>query len=150
MSEWIEPIIDRTQADVDFAIAKIQEWKLNNNSDVYDLKGCFNVSDINRIENNIRYLSEKLTEYYYFTYTTNHRIWDKEDVLYDGDIQIIINNVETILSSYLFAGAPPLPESLLTFDQVNLLESNLYELKRTLDSMILSFRECGTFRCGEV
>lgn len=150
MAEWIEPIVDRTQEDVKFALSKLQEWKLDNKLLTYDLKGCFNVSDLNRIENNIRYLSEKLTEYYYFNHTAGNRTWNKEDILYDEDIKIIRNNIDIIVSSYLFAGTPPLPERLLTFEEVNRLEGNLYELKKTLDHMILSFRECGTFECGEV
>lgn len=109
-SVWREPIFDRTQEDVDFAIRKIAEWITYNISAaeydekvrienealvlregnvarvdndalildgdgkayiengvlivrigvVYDLKGCLNVSDINRIEENIAYLSERL------------------------------------------------------------------------------------------
>ena len=148
MAEWIEPIFDRTQADVDFAIAKLQEWKTYKVSDIYDLKGCFNVSDINRIENDIRYLSDALSELYYFSHVET-KTWDINSIPNQSDIDRIIQNTRTLILS-ICEDAPELPTTLLTIDDVNCIEFNLHKIKMILDEMTTSTVECGTFDCGEV
>ena len=64
MAVWINPVYDRTQEDVEYAKQKIAEWiaadTMENSLVVHDLKGCLNVSDLNRIEGNIKYLAEQI------------------------------------------------------------------------------------------
>jgi hypothetical protein len=144
---WIEPIFDRTQEDVDYAIAMIKEWKRTGNYDTADLKGCFNVSDINRIESNIRYLSDNLSDLYYFS-NVETKTWDKAGLPTISDINRLIENTRTIILS-LCEDAPELPTRLLTFTDVNCLEANLNKLKLMLDGMTSYFLECDTFECGE-
>lgn len=149
MAEWSTPIFDRTQADVDFAISKIAEWKNSGYTSVYELKGCLNISDINRIETNIQYLSEQLTDLYYPSYITS-KTWGLSGLPDINDVVRIIANVKKIISSfYQSSNAPELPDTMLTYEQVNNIEENLYLIKDILNDMILSFRECGTFNCGE-
>lgn len=148
MASWIPAIFDRTQADVDFTISKLEEWKKNKTSDVYDLKGCFNVSDINRIENNIRYLSDALSELYYFSHLET-KAWDVTDIPNQSDVDRIIQNTRTLILS-ISTEAPELPTMLLTIDDVNCIEFNLHKIKMILDEMTTSSVECGTFDCGEV
>lgn len=62
---WIEPITDRTQADVDRAKYLISKGYVNLTAEEkaeWDagLKGCFNRSDAERIVNNINLLAEVL------------------------------------------------------------------------------------------
>ena len=93
MTTWIEPVSDRTQEDVDFAIQKISEWIAgdiaHNPLLVHDLKGCLNVSDINRMENDVKYLSEKLNGYAYSVSTTS-KSWDKSGLPNETDISRIL------------------------------------------------------------
>ena len=143
---WETPIFDRTQADIDFALQKIEEWKTNP-SGVYNLKGCFNAKDMNRIENNIRYLSDTLSELYYFS-TVTTKTWDSSGLPTTSDIERLIQNALTIISS-ICEDTPELPTTLLTFEDVNCLELNINKLKMILDDMSASFLECDTFECGE-
>lgn len=66
MAVWIQPVYDRTNEDVAFAQEQIQKWidaKLSGNPvETYELKGCFNLTDINRIEGDIQYISDRLDE----------------------------------------------------------------------------------------
>ena len=56
MASWIEPIYDRTYADVDYAKARIKYYKANGGiTDGEILKGVFSANDMNRIENNARF-----------------------------------------------------------------------------------------------
>jgi hypothetical protein len=134
---------------VDFAIAQISNWKKNGYTTTSELKGCLNRSDINRIENNIQFLSDQLASLYYFSevYTKN---WAVVKIPTVTEIERILGNVRELIGSFFQdKNAPPVPETMLTYEQVNHIEENLYRIKNILDDMISSFRECGTFNCGE-
>lgn len=149
MANWTTPVFNRTQADVDYAISKIAEWRDTDSIYVTELKGCLNVTDINRIENNTRYLSDSLSALYYFSHIRTMS-WDNKGLPSMLDISQIINNIREIISSYFQdSAAPNLPETMLTYEQINNIEKNLYYIKCILDNMISSFKECNTFECGE-
>lgn len=148
MAEWIRPVTDRTQADVDFAAQKIAEWISGESSAVYDLKGCMNVSDINRIEGNIAYLADKLEELEY-TNTVYARSWSEENTPTERDINRILDNVRALISSfYQQDKAPIVPSDLLRYDSVNAVEENLLLIKELLEVMVGSFRKASTFQSG--
>jgi hypothetical protein len=144
MAQWIRPIYTRAQKDVDYAISQIKQ---GNNS--LELKGCFNVTDINRIENNSRYIADRLNVMKY----TNHietKSWDMYGVPDSDDVFRLINNVAKIIDAYYIPNdAPTLPLTLLTYKDANALEKNLYMIKNLVDDEENEFRYCGTFSCGE-
>ena len=144
MAEWISPVYDRTQYDVEYAKSQIRSG--NNLS---ELKGCFNVTDINRIENNTRYIADRLNVLKYSN-TITTKTWDISGVPNSNEIARLINNVAALISAYyLPEGAPPLPSTLITFEQVNSLEKNLYMIKHLLDEEENQFRYSGTFNSAE-
>lgn len=145
MATWTNPVYDRTQSDVDYAKQQLA-LKINN----VDYKGCFNVSDINRIENNTRYLADMLVSLYYFNALTTSS-WSRSGLPSKKHIDNIISNIRTMWNKW---AKPPdaeeLPSTLLTYEQVNNIEKNIFLLKEMLDNMMGAFRECNTFECGEV
>lgn len=144
MAEWISPVRNRTQADVDYAIAQI---KSGNNSS--EFKGCFNVTDINRIENNTRYIADRLNVLKY-TNSVETKSWDMYGLPNITEVTRLINNVLKLINEYYApADAPDLPTTLLTFEQVNNLETILYLIKHLIDNEENEYRHCGTFNCGE-
>ena len=195
---WREPIYDRTQEDVNFAINKIAEWIAYNISSaeydekvrieneelilregkiehidntvivldgdgraivdndalivkigvVYDLKGCLNTIDINRIEENIAFLSERLLEYDYPS-AVSIKHWSKDNLPTETDIGRIINNVRSLISSFYQVGdAPPLPNKMSSYNDINQLERNIDLIKYLIDCMVNSFHISGTFTSG--
>ena len=145
MAEWIEPVFDRSQSDIDYAKQQLS-MGINN----VEYKGCFNTSDANRVENNTRYLADKLNEAYYFTDITTDTTWSKNSFFYKAHVERMISNVGSLLSAYFTPnGSAALPPTLLHYEHINAIEKNLYLIKEMLDDMIGSFRECGTFECGE-
>ena len=144
MAEWSTPVFDRTQGDVDYAKAQLSAG-VNN----VEFKGCLNQSDINRIEKNSKYLSDSLKELYYFNEIV-YNLWNDTSIPSKSHISRIINNVSILWGKYY---KPPdavdLPTTMLTYEQVNAIEKNLYLIKEMIENMIISFRECGTFNCGE-
>ena len=146
MADWSNPVYDRTLADVEYA-----RQQLANNINTIDLKGCLNPNHLMRIENNTRYLADKLIELYYFNAITTQSSWGYTGLPNVTHITRIINNVNKLLSAYQKPkNTPTLPSTLLTYEQVNALEKNLYLIKEMLDDMMESFKECGSFNCGEV
>ena len=191
---WIEPIFDRTLADVEFAIQKIAEWKKSHvhltdtlvenddlivrtegtaqvtddtltlqaegtasvNNDalvarmgvVYDLKGCLNLSDINRIEGNIAYLADKMESYAYSP-NIHGKQWSRADMPNQNDMSRIIENIRALINAYYPPHNPPeLPTTMLSYEDINAIEENLYLLKQMLDCMESSFRQVGTIKSG--
>ena len=150
--QWSEPIYDRTQADVNYALQKIAEWLkgniAGNATSVTDLKGCLNVSDINRIESNIEYLGKQLVDHGYHT-SVFTKSWRNDDLPNEGDVARILENVRGLVNSYYtHPVAPSIPNTLLNYEDVNAVEKNLFLIKELLDCMVGSYRMCGTFQSG--
>ena len=115
---------------------------------VYDLKGCLNLIDIKRIEDNIAYLSDKLREYAYPSEVST-REWEKDNLPNENDIQRIINNVKALITAfYQLSDAPVLPETISSYEDVNKIEKNIDLIKYLLDCMVSSFKKTGAFKSG--
>lgn len=116
--------------------------------DVYDLKGCLNVSDITRIEDNISYLAERLTNYRYLT-PTETKVWVRGDMPTALDMQRIATNIRAIRHSLGDSPAIAIvPEVLLSYEDINAFENSLHLLRQLLDTMENSFIPSGTYKCG--
>lgn len=116
---------------------------------IYDLKGCLNLSDIIRIEGNISYLAEHFTRYLY-PVGVNTRVWANTSLPNLDDMKRIASNIHSIFNGfYTPDGAETVPEVMLSYQDINALEHNLYLLKQMLDSMKASFISSGTRYCGE-
>ena len=152
MATWTSPVFDRTQEDVDIAIKTIEEWI---NTDIagklfvlYDLKGCLNVSDINRIENNMAYLAETLISHGYYPNVVT-KTWTNSGIPTQNDIERIIKNLRELLNSfYVSRKAPTVPNDLLSYEEVNAIEKNLFIIKELIEIMLNSFKVSGAFYLG--
>lgn len=116
--------------------------------DVYELKGCLNLLDLNRIEDNIAFLAENMEN---FSYSPNihGKRWDRVDMPNQNDMSRIIENIRDLISSfYTPDNAPPLPTTMLSYTDINAIEKNLYLLKQMLDCMQTSFKQVGTIKSG--
>ena len=151
MANWTNPVYDRTQEDVDYAKTQIAYFKANGGiTDGINLKGCLNYTDVNRIEYNTYYLADLLISLYYFNTISRHRAWRMGNIFDNTHVNRVINNVAILQSAYHTpTGSPDLPTTLTHYEQVNSVEKCLYLLKEMIDNMVSSFRECGTFYCGE-
>lgn len=115
---------------------------------VYDLKGCLNLSDLTRIEDNITYLSERLVKYRYFVDCSN-KDWDDKSIPTLQDMTRIGNNIRSLLTVFAKHGrSVDVPNKMLSYEDINALEYNLYLLKQLLDTMVESFYKSGTYKCG--
>lgn len=116
--------------------------------DIYDLKGCLNLLDLNRIEGNIAFLAESMAS---FSYVPNihSKQWTTVDMPNQNDMSRIIENIRSLISAFYSPSTPPsLPTTMLSYGDINAIEENLYLIKQLLDNMQSSFKKLGTIKCG--
>lgn len=145
----IAPVYDRTEQDV--AYAKYLRDKIFQSGydsftpeekSVWDsgLRGCRNVSDLNRIENNCQYLGDLL-----HLELDTKTDWDYSTTPLQEDIQRICDNVSAIKNKILltvqvdFPATPELP--INNIYKLNTLELILFMANNALDYMYLNFGE---------
>ena len=115
---------------------------------VYDLKGCLNLSDIIRIEDNTTYLATRLTKYRY-DIEVSTKEWDRGSLPTAQDMIRIGNNISSIIKGFAKSDdSVNVSSTMLSYEDINALEYNLYLLKQLLDAMIASFIKSGTHKCG--
>ena len=115
---------------------------------VYDLKGCLNLSDLTRIEDNIAHLSDVLTRYHY-PIVTNSKEWANASLPNAHDMKRIAANIRSIFVGYYTpSDASVVPDTMLSYQDVNAIERNLYLLKEILNVMQTLFIKAGTYKCG--
>ena len=116
---------------------------------VYDLKGCLNLSDITRIEDNITYLVTQLTQYRYPPNNIYAKEWTKDGLPTLMDMTRIITNIRSIFEGFVTPdGATELPDMMISYEDINAIEKNLYLLKQMLIVMENSFVKSGTYKSG--
>lgn len=116
--------------------------------DVYELKGCLNLLDLNRIEGNIAYLAETMEQ---FSYSPNihGKQWDRSDMPNQNDMSRIVENIRSLIDAFYTPDNPPsLPTTMLSYVDINAMEENLYLIKQMLDCMRSSFKMVGTIKSG--
>ena len=152
MAVWRNPIFDRTYDDVVAAKAQIAEWiaaiQKGKSFETYELKGCLNLSDINRIEGNIKFLSDNLSALGYHPDVTV-KSWERSGIPNEKDIERIIYNIKEIIGKYYqMEGVSELPLSMMRWDEINAIEENLAKIKELYEAMVSSFPKSGTFSSG--
>lgn len=116
--------------------------------DVYELKGCLNLLDLNRIEGDIEFLAENMEA---FSYAPNihGKQWSRADMPNQNDMSRIVENIRALMSAFYSPdNPPPLPSTMLSYSDINAIEENLYLIKQMLDCMQTSFKKVGTIKSG--
>lgn len=145
-------IYDRTAQDVETARAQ-------RGTALTPLKGCYNVSDLNRVESAVKLLAAALTSAGYPVEITpvlkgdkaEDREWQEGDVLYRPQWTTYLNNVQRLRYAYYTlaeTGELPKPEDKLGYVGANNIEKILADIDQLIDCMKASYRRCGTFRAG--
>lgn len=150
---WIVPVVDRTLLDVQDALVQIEVWRTQvangQSPTVTELKGCLNVTDLNRIEANTRYISQFVRGYGFQTNVTTKVDWTDESLPNATDVNRIIDNIKEIRNKYYEpAGMPSLPQTMVSFSDINAIERSLMLFREMLLGMVGAFRRSGTFVSG--
>lgn len=142
--EWIEPIIDRTLADVEYARA--------NRANAESLKGARNASDLNRMANNCIILHDLLTSYGYDISPLKQILtpWSMTEFPSTQDIQNILDDVQMLRDKFTAFAEPVTPIlPINTYQKMNDIEQVIFDIEMLIGNMVMRFKNCGTFYAGQ-
>ena len=128
----VPSVIDRTPVDV------------QNKTD----KGYYNVSDLNRVNHNVEYLSGLLNWYGYAVTISDKTDWTQSGIPTATQAEKYLANVAALKAK--FYGTEPLPSTMayLGYINANNIEKLLNEVESYITRMVAGFRKCGTQKCG--
>ena len=152
---WIPVITDRTQADVDKAKTyKNKVWSALSNDEKTEwlsgLKGAYNASDLNRVGQNINYITSQLHEYGYLAEIAPKIDWKIADIPSEAKMAKYLSDVS--LAKEAFHGTIIIPATMngLNYDGANNIEKLLEEVSTNISNMIAEFYYSGELYSGEV
>nr|DAH84456.1 MAG TPA: hypothetical protein [Caudoviricetes sp.] len=145
-------VYDRTAQDVETA-------RTQRGTALTPLKGCYNVSDLNRVESAVKLLAAALTSAGYPVEVTpvlkgskaEDREWQEGDIVRRAQWMTYLGNVQRLRDAYhtlAETGELPAPGDKLGYVGANTIEKVLADIDLLLDGMKASYRRCGTFRAG--
>lgn len=142
----IDAVFDRTAEDVKRVLELNQKYisgtitEDEKNEWLAGLKGALNIEDLNRVERNCDIVANKIAV------VVNTKNWVKNNIPRVSDYQRILENVETIRSSYAVLNTTPETpfQPLNTFQKWNDIEHILFDVDSIYTRTMDAFAYCGT------
>ncbi len=158
--EWIEPVINRSLADVE-EVKSLKEriyavgWSGLTTEEqgkfLGDMVGTLNYITLNRIEGNTLFLEEAIRDLGFIVAQLQHkRNWTLADMPNKVDLARLRDNIEQLQAEFYYL-ITSLPDDLNApnYEQINAVERVLAELKTATELIMQSWKYCGTFACGQ-
>lgn len=151
-------ITDRTAADVEryltlrnkgfanLTAAEKTEWLSN-------MKGAYNYTDLNRVEEAVQYLADKLRERGYRVDIGTIKTWTMSSLPTMADMNRYLDNVRVIRNAFAtLSTTPQVPASIsgLTYKEANDIEQIIYDVNKLLENMMSVWFFSGDLYSGEV
>lgn len=148
-------ITDRKQSDIDRAkqlIAKAKNIESLSSSELEEylggLKGCYNISDLNRVESAVQYISDLLNSYNY-TNEVETKEWRDGELFTITEMERYLRNLDILKASYYsYDYTPIVPSSYKSVNEANDIEKILIDLESIIKKMMAIFRYANTFNSG--
>ena len=145
-------VYDRTAQDVETA-------RTQRGTTLTPLKGCYNITDLNRVESAVKTLAAALTAAGYPVGITpalkgskaEDREWQEGDIVRRAQWTTYLNNVQKLRDAYYtLAETGELPDASDRLDYIgaNTIEKILADIDLLIGWMKSSYRRCGTFQAG--
>ena len=147
-------IFDRTQADVDTALAlretKVKTFGELTESEIATLeRGTITINTLNRIEEKQSELKSLLNAMGYWNTPVTNRTWGYTDIFDETNFQRIIDNLNILREAFfVYHDTPKTPPISYHFEDINSLEKILYDIDVMINDVKSRYKRCGTFRCG--
>lgn len=152
-------ITDRTQADVNryyyFRNKKWSDLTSDEKSEwLAGLKGCYNYTDFQRVENAVQYLSNILNAEGYTNHVTISSSGTYTHKYIRGREEIIqyLDNIATLQEVYynnLEIGTLPTIDSWLSYEGANIIERILLDIEQMIENMQAQWRYSNNLYAGE-
>lgn len=152
-------IMDRTSTDVEHYLT-LRNKGFANLTDkekaewFSHMKGAYNYSDLNRVEEAVEYVTGRLREYgYHPTVGEIKKTWKHDSIPTLADMNRYLANIKAIRSAFsTMTTTPQAPTSMknFTFKEANDIERILYDVDRLITNMISVWYFSGDLYSGEV
>ena len=152
-------ITDRVRADVDRVAALAGRVSAGTATDAEktewatDLKGAYNVSDLNRVGAAVAYVAGRLNGYGYYVSVSPKQDWTPNDIPTAGQMATYIQDVAALRGAIaVMDRTPPTPDSAsgLTWQEANNIEQILLDVDELLTRMAAAWFYSGELYAGEV
>ena len=117
------------------------------------MKGAYNPADLNRVENAVAYLAERLNEFGYHVDPLVTQTWNTTSIPKPADMTRYLNNVREIREAFVtLRTTPDVPASMrkLTYVEANEIEQILHDVEMLVNNMVSAFSYSGDFYGGEI
>lgn len=150
-------ITDRTSSDVSRAkeilnkASKLQSLTQNELQEYAEgLKGCYNISDLNRVEEAVEFISNILNDMSYFN-KVEIKTWNYGDIFtIDEELPRYLQNIQNLRNSIVvFDSTPQVPRSIKPYNYANDIEQILYDIEKILLGMSQTFVYSGVSGLGQ-
>ncbi len=156
MSQWM--ITDRTEQDVDrvkiLAEKAWQDMTAEERSEwLSPMKGSYNHTDLNRVEQAVAYVADRLEEFGYLPYHPITREWSVEDIPSADDLAKYFGNVAMLRRAItVWESTPVAPDSVDNFgaNEANALEQILMDVDFILTRISQAWFYMGDLYSAEV
>ena len=133
-------ITDRTGQDVDrvkFLAEKAwQDMTAEERAEwISPMKGSYNYTDFNRVEEAVAYVAGRLMEYSYFSFQPFARSWSADEIPNENDLTRYFDNVAEVRRAIsVWANTPDAPSNINDFGvtEANALEQILVDIDQIL------------------
>lgn len=117
------------------------------------MKGAYNYTDLNRVENAVSYLAERLNEFGYHVESLETRTWDATSVPTLADMARYLSNVREIRNAFVtLRTTPDAPATMrrMTHVEANAIEQILHDVGMLVENMVASLSYSGDIYGGEI
>ena len=115
-------------------------------------KAAYNYTDLNRTEQAVHYLSDRLELDGYYTGNITKEDWCREDIPRYSDMLRYLGNIKRLVEVYcLLPTSPGLPATMERFGiiEANAIEKVLVDINYLIGQMEAAYHYCGETNCGE-
>ena len=149
-------VYDRTVEDVERALALAKKAEAGTLTDaeknewLAGMKGCYNASDMNRVEAAVQTLAAELNAAGYAV-EVEPQSFAETDIIRLSQWRQYLANVQALRDAYYTlaeTGQLPAPEDKLGYVGANTIEKVLADIDLLLDGMKSIYRRAGTFSAG--
>lgn len=116
------------------------------------MKGAYNHTDLNRVENAVAYLAQRLNEFGYHVDPLVTQTWNTTSIPKPVDMTRYLNNVKEIREAFVtLRTTPDVPASMrkMTYVEANEIEQILHDVDMLINNMVAAFSYSGDFYGGE-
>jgi len=151
-------ITDRTSQDVDrvklLAEKAWQDMTAEERTEwLSPMKGSYNYTDLNRVEEAVTFVAERLKKFGYLSFMPDARTWSADDVPTENDLFRYFGNVATLRRAVaVWASTPEAPSSIGVFgaNEANALEQILVDVDLVLPRISQAWFYSGDLYSAEV